>query len=96
MTQMSTREPIDNIMDLENEITEFQLLLDEMNHQGVAYPSAVLFEKLYKTIAPLMEKTNSSLIRVLQLPVAEYKKSHGVRDGYGFMELLRQISDCVT
>ena len=83
MTQMSTREPIENIMDLENEITEFQFLLIEMNHQGVAYPSAVLFEKLYETIAPSMDKTNSNLIRVLQLPVAEYKKFGGSLQGHG-------------
>ena len=82
-------------MDLDNEIIEIQLLVDELEHQGIRYDAELLYANLLKSVSGLMRKGNPELHTVLQLPITIYRmKPHDeAKDGYKFMDLLRTISD---
>ena len=97
LTQLATRMPIEHVMDLKNELIEIQLLVDELEHQGLRYDAETLYGTLLRSVSILMGKTHAVLFRAVQHPIMLYKMKpyDEYKDGYKFMELLRQILDCV-
>ena len=95
INQMSSRSPIANVMELENEIIEVQLMLDELEHQGIHFDAEILYANWVKSVSTLMLTPNPLLHNVLQLPIVIYemKPKDEVKDGYKFMELLRTIAE---
>ena len=75
ITKLSSRTPLEHVVDLENELIEIQLLVDELERQGTQYNAEVLYTNLLKSIFVLMSTTldTTHLFRALQLPVIEYK-----------------------
>ena len=96
ITTLSSRKPIDRVVDLENELIEIQLLVDEMERQGVKYNAEALYMNLLKSISVLMGTTNAVLFEAFQHPVMLYTIERGDKyDGYHFMQQLRTISDFI-
>ena len=77
MAKLSPRTPIDNVVDLEDELIEIQLLVDEIERQGLQYNAEQLYTNLLKSISVVMDKTHAVLFQAFQYRIMLYKHEHG-------------------
>ena len=84
MAQLSSRTPLEHAMDLENELIEIQLLVDELEHQGLRYDAELLYGNLIKSVSVLMNKSRFLLLRLVgstSAHVSDPDDSHAVWTG---------------